>query len=106
MKLIPLFARVLLKRPRADKKGSIIIPDTAQQRHATLKCEVLAKGPAADKSIRVGAHVLIGQFAGAWLDEDGNQVPEGEYYICADEDILCEVSESDERRADERRRAA
>lgn len=106
MKLKPLFARVLLKRPRADKRGSIYIPETAQQRHATLRCEVLAKGPAVDSSINVGATVLIGQYAGAWLDEEGNQVPEGEFFICADEDILCEVSEDDERRATESKHAA
>lgn len=92
----PLFARVLLERPKLEKKGSIIIPEAAQTRHATLKCKVLAKGPTADESIKVGSYVIIGQHSGAWISAEGAPVPmleDSDYFIVNDEDILCEVSE-------------
>lgn len=91
--LQPMFARVLLKRERLEKKGSIVIPEEYKERYASLKCQVLAKGPTADESVEVGSFVIIGKYAGTWLDENGNMIPEGEYYICADEDILAKVTE-------------
>ena len=96
MQLKPLFARVLLERPKKQKQGSIIIPEMAQSRHASLKCKVLDKGPTADPSINIGSYVLIGRHAGDWLSAEGNPVPnmdQAEFYICQDEDILCEVTE-------------
>lgn len=96
MKLKPLFDRVLLEREKAVKVGSIIIPDSAHKRHATLKCKVLSKGPAADDSIRVGSWVIIGLHAGAWLNAEGNAVPkpeDAEVYVVVDGDIICEVDE-------------
>lgn len=95
LKMKPLFARVLMHRPLTKQVGSIIIPDAAQQRHASLKCKVLAVGPTADKSIEVGKWYLIGQHAGTWLDEKGNPVArvEGaEYFIVQDEDLLVELT--------------
>lgn len=103
MKLVPLFGRVLLERKRVEKIGNILIPDMAKERHASLKCRVLALGEHAD-GVVVGDIVLIGRNAGTWLDKDGNVVPkepeEGEtaYYIVQDEDILCLVKdEQDEK---------
>lgn len=90
--LQPLFARVLLKREKVDKKGSIYIPESVQERYAGLKCEVLAVGPNADESIKVGDSVIIGKYSGTWVDEDGKVTPEGEYYICNDEDLLAKVA--------------
>ena len=89
----PLFARVLLRREKEEKIGSIILPDDAQKRYASLRCKVLAVGPAADPSIAVGTTVLIGQHAGAWINLKGTPgLPDGEErYIVQDEDILCEV---------------
>lgn len=97
MEIKPLFARVLLKRARAEKIGSIILPNDVRKRHASLKCRVVAKGPGADDSIRVGSDILIGQYAGAWLSADGSPVPdeksdEAEFYIVNDEDIIAEVA--------------
>lgn len=92
----PLFARVLVHRPLKKKEGSIIIPEMAQLRHASLKCKVLAVGPTADKSIQVGKWYLIGQHAGAWLDADGNPVAKvdgAEYFIVQDEDLLVELTD-------------
>lgn len=92
----PLFARVLLERPKADKIGSIILPDQERLRHASMKCKVLAKGPTADESIRVGATVLVGQHAGAWLNAEGKPVSkpdDADFFICQDEDILLEFGD-------------
>ena len=79
----PLFARVLLKRESIQAKTKILIPQTVEKRNAPAKGVVSAKGPAADASIKVGAKVIFGQHAGAWIDVDGEEL-----YICADEDIL------------------
>ena len=94
--LKPLFARVLLEREKATKVGSILIPDSAAKRHASLKCRVIAKGPSADESVRIGSLVIIGMHAGAWLNAEGkavSQPEDAEFYIVMDEDIICEVVE-------------
>jgi len=94
-KLCPLFARVLLERPRLKKVGSIHIPEgLAQTRNAPLKGVVIAKGPTADDSIKVGGTYIFGQHAGAWINSEGKPAAdpgEEHYYICADEDLICEV---------------
>ena len=94
----PKFSRVLLKREKPGKIGSIHLPDEFQQRHATTKCFVVDKGPNAADQITVGSWVLIGKFAGDWIDSDGKAVPDGEFFIVQDEDILCELESENERR--------
>lgn len=96
--LKPLFARVLLKRETLKKVGSILVPEESQKRHASMKCKVVAVGPACDKSIEPGMTAIVGQYAGAWLDEDGKAVPDGDWFIATDEDLLAIVVD-DERRA-------
>ncbi len=97
--LNPLFARVLLERPKAEKIGSILMPMDVSKRYATLKCKVVAVGPTADDAIHklIGKQVLIGRHAGDWLNEDGTpgnpEKNEGEFFIVQDEDILCEVTD-------------
>lgn len=94
MKLEPLFARVLLEREKPEKLGSIYVPEEVQKRNATTRCRVLAKGPAADKSIEIGSIVIIGQHAGAWINARGMAVPnpnDAEFYIAQDEDVLAKV---------------
>lgn len=93
--LKPYFARVLLRREKFEKAGSILIPTDQQKRYASTRCVVLAKGPDASDQIAVGSTVLIGQHAGAWINADGKPASEGddEYFIAQDEDILCEVSD-------------
>ena len=93
----PLFSRVLLKREKAEKIGSLHVPPEFQQRHAKTKCLVVAKGDNASDQVRVVSYVLIGKFAGDWIDAEGNAVPDGEYFIVQDEDILCELEDEDER---------
>ena len=104
MNLKPLFGRVLLERNRMEMIGNIILPDIARERHASLKCRVIALGDNAE-GVKPGQTVLIGRSAGAWLDKDGNPVPKepepGEiaYYIVQDEDILCIVEDEKEQKA-------
>ncbi|MGI9501954.1 MAG: co-chaperone GroES family protein [Geminicoccaceae bacterium] len=102
MKLQPLFARVLLERVRAQQVGSIIIPDSVAERHASLKCRVLDAGPTCEPEIRdlIGKHVLIGKNAGTWLSAEGNAVPKADeavFFMVQEQDILCAVD--DEQRA-------
>lgn len=95
VKITPLFGRVLLERPKREKIGSLILPADSQKRHATLRCKVLAKGPNADDSVKVGSQVVIGMHAGAWVNAEGEPVTrpdQAEFYIVNDEDILFEVS--------------
>ena len=101
MKLVPLFARVLLDRPKKERIGSIILPSIAQKQYASLKCRVLACGQHCEPEIKdlTGKHVLIGRNAGAWLDKDGNPLPhEGDaddvaFFIVQEQDILCAVDD-------------
>lgn len=89
--VVPLFARVLLWRRKAEKIGSLYIPDEAAKRHASLKCMVLAVGPTADASIKVGDEVLCGRYAGDWLNLNGDPITkneEAELFVTADEDLL------------------
>lgn len=95
-KLKPTFARVLLKRKRLEKVGSIIIPEAAQKRHATTRCEIIAKGPSCEEHWKIGSHVLIGQYAGAWVNDEGfvgghSKDESSEYFICQEDDILAVV---------------
>lgn len=91
--LIPLFARVLLQRDKQEKSGSIYIPPSAQKRMARMACTVLAVGPGCDDSIQEGMRVLLGRFSGDWINEEGEpgEPDVSEFYICQDEDILCEI---------------
>lgn len=102
--MYPLFRRVLLSREPAEKRGSVYIPQSAQLRHAGLKCTVVAIGPDVNDTditkskIKVGDEVIIGRHAGAWLDEYGSPVDDPEtakYYIIQDEDILIRINEHD-----------
>lgn len=88
--LEPLFGRVLIDRQTVTTatKTKLIIPELADKRNAPAKGRVIAKGPTADASIPIGAMVLHGQHAGAWIKEG-----EREFYIVQDEDILAVVSD-------------
>lgn len=96
MKEVPLFNRVLLRREKREKIGSILLPDSSQTKHSSTICDVVAVGGQADESIQSGMKVRIGQYAGKWLTEDGDPTEkpeEASYYIVNDDDILTEVRE-------------
>ena len=91
MKVQPLADRILVKRLDAaeEKRGGIIIPDTAKEK--PQQGEVVAVGPGklADDGKRVpldvqkGAKVLLGKYAGTEVKIDGQ-----EYIILREDDIL------------------
>ena len=83
----PLFARVLIKRDGLTSK-TIIVKEDISQRNAPAWGTVIAVGPTVADDIKelVGKRVYFGMHAGGWVkDRDGEQ-----YYICQDEDLLCE----------------
>ena len=91
MKVQPLADRILVKRLDAaeEKRGGIIIPDTAKEK--PQQGEVIAVGPGklADDGKRVplevqkGSKVLLGKYAGTEVKIDGV-----EYIILREDDIL------------------
>ncbi len=93
--MTPLFARVLLKREKPTKLGNIHIPEEYQDRHAGDKCLVVAVGFGCEPEMAslVGRWVLKGRHSGAWLDSDGKVIPDGEYYICEEGDLLAVLDE-------------
>jgi chaperonin GroES len=95
MKVTPLSDRILVKRMEAteDKRGGIIIPDTAKEK--PQQGEVIAVGPGRlnDEGKRIapevkkGQKVLIGKYSGTEVKIDGD-----EYIILREDDILGIVS--------------
>jgi chaperonin GroES len=91
MKVTPLADRILIKRleEAEEKRGGIIIPDTAKEK--PQQGEVVAVGPGrvTDDGKRVvpevkkGQRVLIGKYSGTEVKIDGT-----EYVILREEDIL------------------
>jgi chaperonin GroES len=91
MKVTPLADRILIKRLEGaeEKRGGIIIPDTAKEK--PQQGEVVAVGPGrvTDDGKRVvpevkkGQRVLIGKYSGTEVKIDGT-----EYVILREEDIL------------------
>src|SRR3546814_8141608 len=102
-KLLPLFARVLRRREKfASRSGSITIPADVAKRNAPPKGTVLAVGKGCSERIKPGRVVIIGQYAGSWINADGLLIPrdsgeappdEIELFVCQDEDIIAEVKE-------------
>ena len=109
----PLFARVLLERPKEEKIGSVYVPDDSQRRMAKTKGRVLDVGPTCNPEIKnlVGHDVLIGRHSGDWINIDGTPgLPDDgtkEFFIVQEEDILCAlVDELDFEERDDRGREA
>lgn len=95
MKLEPTFNLVLMERERAEKIGSIIVPEDSQIRNAPLKGKVIAKGWTVEKEIEVGSYYIFGQHVGRWVNSEGNPVAEGDekkFFLCSEKDLLCKVS--------------
>ena len=102
MVIEPLYERVLLRREKADKIGAVYLPEQHAKNHATTLCEVVGVGPDVNNpercktEIRIGMKVLIGQYAGTWINELGMAVADpntAEYYLVKDEDLLAEITD-------------
>jgi chaperonin GroES len=91
MPIKPLGQRVLVKpiEPGEQKKGGIIIPDTAKEKPqegnviALGSGEVLESGERRKFEVKVGDKVLFGKYSGTEV-----KVDEEEYLILREDDIL------------------
>lgn len=96
-----LFARVVIKREKFggkdEKVGGIFIPKTAALRNAPRVGQVVMVGPTCDPSVQVGHWYVWGEHCGTWLNADGGVVTHedstAEFFVCQDEDLICEVKE-------------
>jgi chaperonin GroES len=90
MKVQPLYDRVLLKRVEAakQKKGGIIIPDTAQEKPMEGKVIAvgrgrLEKGERIPPEVKVGDTVLFGKYAGTEI-----KIDDVEHVILREDEVL------------------
>jgi chaperonin GroES len=91
MKFKPLRDRLLIRRiePEENKKGGIIIPDTAREKPMEGKVVAVGSGRLDDKGKRIpmevkkGDRVLIGKYAGTEVKLD-----EVEHVILKEDDVL------------------
>ena len=91
MKVTPLADRILVKRleESEDKRGGIIIPDTAKEK--PQQGEVIAVGPGrlteegkrVAPDVKKGQRVLIGKYSGTEVKIEGE-----EFIILREQDIL------------------
>ncbi len=91
MKIQPLADRVLVEpvKEEEQKKGGIIIPDTAKEKPTTGKVIAIGTGKLDDNgkkipfSVKVGDKVLMPKYGGTEVKLDGK-----DYQIMREEDIL------------------
>ena len=90
----PLADRILVRRleEKEEKRGGIIIPDTAKEK--PQQAEVVAVGPGrvtddgkrVALEVKTGDKILMGKYSGTEVKIDGN-----EYLIMREEDVLAIV---------------
>jgi chaperonin GroES len=91
MKVQPLYDRVLLKRvePKEQKRGGIIIPDTAREK--PMEGKVIAVGAGRVEKdgkripleVKVGDTVLFGKYAGTEI-----KIDDEEHVIVREDEVL------------------
>jgi chaperonin GroES len=91
MKMKPLYDRVLIKRieEKEQKKGTIIIPDTAKEK--PMEGKVVAVGAGAVNKegkrtpldVKVGDRVLFGKYAGTEI-----KINDEEHVILREDEVL------------------
>jgi chaperonin GroES len=91
MKMKPLYDRVLIKRieEKEQKKGTIIIPDTAKEK--PMEGKVVAVGAGAVNKegkrtpleVKVGDRVLFGKYAGTEI-----KIDDEEHVILREDEVL------------------
>lgn len=81
----PLFARVLLRRNKVDKIGSIIIPEQSVNKYNPEEGVLIAAGHTCEPEIKdlIGKKVMFAKYSGAWVKIAGE-----EYFMCQEEDLL------------------
>jgi chaperonin GroES len=91
MDLRPLHDRVLVKRldEGEQRKGNIIIPDTAKEKPQQAEVIAIGNGKLLDTGersaleVKPGNRILFGKYSGADIKIDGN-----EYLILREDEIL------------------
>ena len=91
MKVKPLGDRVLIKplEEKEEKRGSIIIPDTAKEKPQEGEIVAVGRGKITDKGevkpleLKVGDKILYGKYSGTEVKIDNK-----EYLILHEDDIL------------------
>ncbi len=91
MKLTPLGDRVLVKpiEKKEEKKGGIIIPDTAKEKPQEGEIIAVGKGKMSDDGklipmdVKVGDKILYGKYSGTEV-----KIDDTEYLIMHQDDIL------------------
>ena len=90
MKFTPLYDRVLVKRleEKEQKKGGIIIPDTAKEK--PMEGKVIAvgagkveKGKRVSLEVKAGDRILFGKYAGTEI-----KIDDEEHVILREDEIL------------------
>jgi chaperonin GroES len=91
MKVKPLYDRILVKRleEKEQKKGAIIIPDTAKEK--PMEGKVIAVGAGAVNKegkrtpleVKVGDRVLFGKYAGTEI-----KIDDQEHVILREDEVL------------------
>jgi chaperonin GroES len=90
MKVKPLYDRILVKRieEKEQKKGSIIIPDTAREKPMEGKVIAvgagrLEKGERIKLEVKVGDRVMFGKYSGTEIKIDDH-----EHVILKEDEVL------------------
>jgi chaperonin GroES len=91
MKVKPLYDRVLVKRieEKEQKRGNIIIPDTAKEKPMEGKVIAVGSGKLNDEGkripleVKVGDRVLFGKYAGTEI-----KIDDDEHVILREEEVL------------------
>ena len=95
MKVRPLHDRILVERleEQEQKRGGIIIPDTAKEKPQEGKVIAVGTGKVTDDGkrlgldVKVGDKILFGKYSGSEV-----KVDDKEYLIMREEDILAVVT--------------
>ena len=91
MKIRPLHDRILIKRleEQEQKKGGIIIPDTAKEKPQEGKVIAWGNGKVNDEGkkipldVKAGDKILFGKYSGSEV-----KIDDEEYLIMREEDVL------------------
>jgi chaperonin GroES len=91
MKVKPLYDRILVKRieEKEQKRGNIIIPDTAKEKPMEGKVIAVGGGKLDDQGkkvpleVKVGDRVLFGKYAGTEI-----KIDDDEHVILREDEVL------------------
>jgi chaperonin GroES len=91
MKVKPLYDRILVKRieEKEQKRGNIIIPDTAKEKPMEGKVIAVGNGKLDDDGkripleVKVGDRVLFGKYAGTEI-----KIDDDEHVILREDEVL------------------